>query len=192
MHAVFTTLLMIKTVMLVALRWVYDWLLLSICEHVQCCRQRNGTWSMKHYILISHHVDLKSGQRACCLYMKIFLCKDIHCVQPHRFTQTNKWNQLRTHNPLWILTLCDILFIFITTDNALLLTKSSTSSSFSSSSSFSTSTNQVISSVEKLLLALPTITDPVGFGLHLSLRYLIAVNSKLKIMAMILILKCRL
>ena len=47
------------------------------------------------------------------------------------------------------------------------------SNTFSSSTdpSSSSPTNQVISSVEQLILALPTITDPVGFGVHLGVGY---------------------
>ena len=71
-----------------------------------------------------------------------------------------------------------MVYIFISSflaDNAPILTNpSSTStdpSSFTASSFSSSPTNQLISSVEELILALPTITDPVGFGLHLGVRY---------------------
>ena len=45
------------------------------------------------------------------------------------------------------------------------------SSSTDASSSSSSPTNQVISSVERLILTLPTITDPVGFGVQLGVGY---------------------
>ena len=48
---------------------------------------------------------------------------------------------------------------------------SSTSSSSTSSSSFSFSSTLLISSVEELVFTLPTVADPVGFGVCLGVRY---------------------
>ena len=88
---------------------------------------------------------------------------DIH-VQSHTHKQTNTTK----HNPLWIRASCDV-YLF-TADNPSILTNSSSSSSTdpASSSSF---TNQLIPSVEELILALPRIADPVGFGLRLGVGY---------------------
>ena len=58
------------------------------------------------------------------------------------------------------------LFISITADNTLILT------SLSSSTDPSSPTNQVIPSIEELILALPTrIDDPVTFGIRLGVTY---------------------
>ena len=62
------------------------------------------------------------------------------------------------------------MYVSISAGNALILTKPSSTSTDPSSSS-SPITNQLISSVEQLILALPTITDPVGFGLRLGVGY---------------------
>ena len=60
------------------------------------------------------------------------------------------------------------LFISIAADNTPILTNPSSSSSTDPSSP----TNQVIPSVEELILALPTgINDPVTFGIRLGVTY---------------------
>ena len=77
---------------------------------------------------------------------------------------------------MWVLTLCDVrLFISFSADNVPILTNPSSSSStdpssFTASSS-SSPTNQLIPSVEEIILALPSIADPVGFGLCLGVGY---------------------
>ena len=87
------------------------------------------------------------------------------------------------HAPLWNIQILSLhflcwstsfVYLHFTVDYPSNTSSSSTdpsSTSSSSSSSSSSSTNQVISSVEQLLLALPTIIDPVGFGVQLGVEY---------------------
>lgn len=92
-------------------------------------------------------------------FHEIFVCEWIH-VQTHALRkQTNVIKHITHHAS------CNLF----TADNAPIFANLSISSTDLSSSP--SPTDQVIPSVENLILKLPTITDPVGFGLRLGVGY---------------------